>query len=97
MGTLACRLTGKAEEMLPVPRGWRAPAWKAPATHNRLSLTNFTGKCFSKEGVSQEMLLQGGHFGTLAALPCSFHPTKHMVQQSVCDGETWSCCQPGEE
>lgn len=76
MGTSACRLTGKAEEILPVLRGWKLPAWKATATHNRLSLTNFAGKWFSKQSVWQETLQQGGHFGTLAALPCSFHSTR---------------------
>lgn len=70
---------------------------ESPSHTQQTFIDKFYWEMVSKEGVWQEMLLQGGHFGTLAALPCSFYPTKHMVQQSVCDGETWSCCQPGEQ
>lgn len=95
MGTSVCRLTSKAGEMLPVPGESRASAWETPATHNRPSLTDFAGKWFPKQGVWQDSLLQGGHFGTLAALSCFYCPTIHTVQQSAWDGETQGRCQPG--
>lgn len=95
MGTSVYRLTGKAGEVLPVLRGSSAPSWGAPATSNRLSSTDFAGKWFPKQGLWQDTLLHGGHFVTLAPLPCSYHPTRHIGQQSACDVETQAAVSLG--